>query len=179
MGRHGFRLRCLLAALGLVLLTGEVEAVNADGDFYFDETNSTPKAVLALQDCDANEKTAAHRKPFAGGFIFAVQCASNNENFMETLIFSEEEDGSGGWLLKFPLPAKRGGGTDDVLSNIRWYPETREIGDIFVDYESPPICRTEARWPLEGEKRKPKLVFWRETKDCEGRRGWVVLVGKK
>ena len=97
---------------------------------------------------------------------------------METLIFSEQEDGSGGWLLKFPRPAKLGG-TDDVLSNIRWYLETKEIGDIFVDHESPPICRTEARWRLEGEKRKPKLVFWRETKDCEGKKGWVVVVGKK
>lgn len=129
MGRHGSRLRCLLAAFGLVLFTGEVEAFDVDGDFYFDETTPTPKAVLALQDCDADEKTAAHRKPFADGFIFAVQCASNNENFMETLIFSEQEDGSGGWLLKFPRPAKLGG-TDDVLSNIRWYLETKEIGDL-------------------------------------------------
>lgn len=92
MGRHGFRLRCLLVALGLVLFTGEVEAVNVDGDFYFDET--TPKAVLALQDCDADEKTAAHGKPFAGGFIFAVQCASNNENFMETLISRKKRMGA-------------------------------------------------------------------------------------
>ncbi|MGE5261128.1 MAG: hypothetical protein ACM3MH_09665 [Actinomycetota bacterium] len=39
--------------------------------------------------------------------------------------------------------------------------------------------RTEARWKLEGKKRKPKLVFWRETKNCEGKKGWVVLVGAK
>ncbi len=55
--------------------------------------------------------------------------------------------------------------------------EEREIGEIFVGRETPPICRSEARWKLEGEKRKPKLVFWRETKDCEGNKGWVVVVG--
>jgi hypothetical protein len=71
---------------------------------------------------------------------------------VETLIFSEQEDGTGGWVLKFTRPAKRGGGTDDMLSNIRWYPETKEIGDIFVDRESPPICRTEgALAPLRKE----------------------------
>jgi hypothetical protein len=32
---------------------------------------------------------------------------------------------------------------------------------------------------LDGEKRKPLLVFWRETKDCEGKKGWVVVVGKR
>jgi hypothetical protein len=67
----------------------------------------------------------------------------------------------------------------DTISNIRWFPETREIGEIFVDRESAPICRTEARWRLEGEKRTPELVYWRETKDCDGKQGWVVLVGKR
>ncbi len=168
-----------LAALAFCLLAGQAKAVDADGDFYFDETTPTPAAVLALQGCDADAKTPAHRKPFAGGFVFAVQCPSNNENFMEALIFSEQEDGSGGWALKFPGPAKRGGEAGDVLSNVRWYPKTREIGEVFVDRENQPICRTEARWKLEGEKRKAKLVFWRETRDCEGKRGWVVVVGKK
>jgi hypothetical protein len=172
------RLRWSLAALVLCLLPGPARAVDVDGDFYFDETTPTPKAVLALQDCDADEKTAAHRKPFAGGFIFAIQCPSNNENFIETLIFSEHEDGSGGWLLKFPK-SPRNKDFSDVISNIRWFPETNEISEIFVDRENPPVCRTEARWKLEGKKRKPKLVFLRETRDCEGKKGWAVVVGKK
>ena len=67
----------------------------------------------------------------------------------------------------------------DAISNIPWLPGTREIGEIFVDRETPPICRTEARWRLEGEERKPKLVFWRSTKDCEGKQGSVVVVGKR
>lgn len=171
---------CLLCtALGLGSALSTAGAVESDGDFYFDETTPTPAAVLALQDCDADERTPAHRKPFAGGYVFAVQCASNNENFVETLIFSEHEDGSGGWRLQFPRPTQRGGGMADTIFNIRWFPKPREIGEIFVDRESPPICRSEARWRLEGAKRKPKLVFWRETKDCGGKQGWVVVVGTR
>lgn len=171
---------CLLcAALSLGLALSPASAVEIDGDFYFDATTPTPAAVLALQDCDADERSSAHRKPFAAGFVFAVQCASNNENFVETVIFFEHEDGSEGWLLQFPRPAQRGGGASDTIANIRWFPETREIGEIFVDRETPPMCRSEARWQLEGAKRKPKLVFWRETRDCEGKQGWVVVVGKR
>jgi hypothetical protein len=48
----------------------------------------------------------------------------------------EHEDGSQGWLLQFPRPSQRGGGMADTISNIRWFPETREIGEIFVDRET-------------------------------------------
>ncbi|HZP10424.1 hypothetical protein [Methyloceanibacter sp.] len=178
VGRHGFQLSWLLVALGLSLFSGELETADAEEDFYFDAATPTPKAVLALQDCDADENTPAHRKAFAGGYIFAIKCASNNENFIETLIFSEAEDGADGWLLKFPK-SPRNKDVSDTISNIRWYPKTDEIGEIFVDRESPPICRTESRWQLEGKKRKPRLVFMRETRDCEGRGGWVVVVNKK
>jgi hypothetical protein len=114
----------------------------------------------------------------------AIQCASNNENFVETLDFAAQADGSGGRLLEFPLPTHRGGGTQDMIANIRWDPERAEIGEIFVDREveeriDPDICRTEGRWRLEGEQRQPKLVLWRETSDCEGKTGWVVVVGTR
>jgi hypothetical protein len=173
-----------LATLLLVLLVPPpASAIDIDGDFYFDAETPTPAAVLALQTCDADAHTAAHRKPFAGGFIFAIQCASNNENFMETLVFSEHEDGSGGWLLKFPGPGHRRDGFEDVLANIRWYSDKTEIGEIAVDSDAdsrptPNVCRSEGRWRLEGEKRTPRLVFWRETEDCEGKTGWKVIVGK-
>jgi hypothetical protein len=57
-------------------------------------------------------------------------------------------------------------------------PRDEGIADIFVDRESPPICRTEARWRLEGKKRKPRLVFWRETRDWQSNHGRVVVSGK-
>jgi hypothetical protein len=75
-----------------------------------------PAAVMALQDCGASERTYAKRMPFAGGFIFAVKCASNHEHWVETLIFSEHEDGSEGWVLWFPVP--RNGEPQELLANI-------------------------------------------------------------
>ncbi len=47
--------------------------------------------------------------------------------------------------------------------------------DRDIDRDDQSFCRSEGRWRLEGVKRKPKLVFWRETKDCEGKQGWVVV----
>ena len=41
-------------------------AIDLDGDFYFDAETPTPAAVLAIQDYGADERTNAHRKPFAG-----------------------------------------------------------------------------------------------------------------
>ena len=66
---------CLLCA-ALVPSFSPSGAGEVDADFYFDETTPTPAAVLALQDCDADVRTPAHRKPFAGGFVFAVQYAA-------------------------------------------------------------------------------------------------------
>jgi hypothetical protein len=179
--KHASR-RCFLAA-ALALLTSKAAAIDVDGDFYFDTETPTPAAVLALQNCDADDKTPAHRKKFAGGFVFLIQCASNNENFVETLLFSEHEDGTDGWLLNFPLPDIHGGGSQDTISNIRWYPDKSEIGEIAVDSDVdsrpiPNVCRSEGRWRLEGKKRTPKLVFWRETPDCDGKTGWKIIVGK-
>jgi hypothetical protein len=153
-----------------------------DDDFYFDEATPVPAAVLALQDCGADERTPAHRRPFAGGFIFLVKCASNNENFIETLIFAEQEDGTAAHLLLFPGPGQRRAGFEELIANIRWYPATNEIGDISVDSDpesrpTPNICRSEGRWRLEGKPVTPKLVFWRETADCDGKTGWTVIVG--
>ena len=158
------------------------EALETDGHFSFDETTPLPAAVLALQDCDANERTPAYRRAFVGGYIFAIKCASNHENRVETLVFSEHEDGREGRLLLFPVPKKHGD-TQDTLSNIRWYPERNEIGEVFVDRDidrdDQSYCRREGRWQLEGGKATPQLIFWRETTDCEGKTGWTVLVGKR
>jgi hypothetical protein len=148
----------VLACLPVAAMAGDL-----DDDFYFNETTPTPAAVLALQDCEANERTNAHRKTFAGGFVFAIQCASNHENWVETLIFAEHEDGAGGRLLEFPLPDHRGGGTQDTLANIRWHPNTNEIGEIFVDREVEErvdrnVCRTEGRWRLEDARAEARVL---------------------
>ena len=139
---------------------------------------------MALEECGAEEQPFATRKPFAGGFLFAIQCPGNNENFMETLIFAQSEDGSGARLLRFHGPGDIRDDFADVISNVRTYDDKNEIGEIFVDREvderaDPDVCRTEGRWRLEGKPLEPKLVFWRETADCDGKTGWKVIVGNR
>lgn len=171
-----------LLLLGLSLAFAAEATELDDGTVLFGEHNPMPAAVLALQDCEANERSHASRRRFADGFIFAVKCASNHENWVETLIFSERVDGGDGWVLWFPMPRKHGG-PQELLANIGWYPDENELGETFVDRDidrdDKSYCRREGRWRLEGPKRTPKLVFWRETQDCDGKTGWVVLVGAK
>lgn len=111
-----------------------------------------------------------------------IKCASNHENWVETLVFSEHEDGREGRLLLFPIPKKH----DDTRTRSRTsagIPRGTEIGEVFVDRDidrdDQSFCRREGHWRLEGGKATPRLVFWRETKDCEGKTGWTVLVGKR
>ena len=115
---------------------------------------------------------ARRQDPFCAkifGFIFLVQCPSNNDNFIETLFFSTDKDASNIWLLRFPHWPLVGGAILDTLSNVRWFPRTNEVGEVFVDREDKSVCRFEGRWKLERETREPRLVFWRENKDCAGK----------
>jgi hypothetical protein len=171
---------CLTASLvSFAAAATELE----DGTFLFDADSPLPSDVLALEECGAEETPFATRQPFAGGFVFTIRCPGNNANYMQTLIFAEDEGGKGARLLRFPQPSERGGGTQDTISNIRWYPGKHEIGEIYVNPEveedPDPICRTEGRWRLEGNPPKPKLVFWRQTPDCDGKRGWKIVVGRQ
>ena len=169
--------------LAATLFTFTAAAIELeDGTLLFDEETPVPAQVFALETCGADEHGMATRRPFAGGFLFAFQCPGNNENSVQTLIFAGDESGTDAHLMVFPLPAHRGGGTQDTLSNIRRYPDTNELAEIFVDREmeqrvDPNICRTEGRWRLEENPPEPRLVFWRETADCEGKTGWKVVVG--
>jgi len=171
---------CLAA--GLVSLSASAMELE-DGTYLYGNDEAPPAPVMALQDCAGNERAPAARRPFAAGYIFAIKCASNQENYVETLIFSEHEGGTNAWVLLFPGPADRREGFEELLPNIRWYPDKNEIGMIAVDRDpdsrpTPNVCRSEGRWRLEGKKREPVLVFWRETSDCEGNGGWTVLVGE-
>ena len=155
---------CLTASLvSFAAAATELE----DGTFLFDADSPLPSDVLALEECGAEEDPFATRQPFAGGFVFTIRCPGNNANYMQTLIFAEDEEGKGAGLLRFPQPSERGGGTQDTISNIRWYPDKNEIGEIYVNPEveedPDPICRTEGRWRLKGHPPKPKLVFWRQN----------------
>jgi hypothetical protein len=79
--------------------------------------------------------------------------------------------------LRFPGPHARAKPAEE-LSNVRWYPAMRELTELFVDPERK-VCRTEGRWRLDGKPLRARLVFWRETRDCDGKRGWRTVVDRR
>jgi hypothetical protein len=142
------------------------------------DTKDVPETVKQQVDCgtEANDVT---RRPIAGGFAFAWRCPGNHANSMQALVFATDKDGADARLLKFPTPQRK---IHTEISNIRWFPNTNEVSQIFVDPETR-ICRIESRWRITGKNAgkhaEPVLTHWRQTRDCRGRRGWVTLVNRK
>lgn len=162
---------CLFIA-GLFLAGASSTFAQSGGDIL--DAKDVPETVKQQVDCgtDANDVT---RRPFAGGFVFAWRCPGNHANSMQALVFATDKDGVGARLLKFPTPHRK---TDTEISNVRWFPKTSEVSQIFVDPETR-ICRIESRWRLTGKNAEPVLTHWRQTRDCKGHRGWVTLVNRK
>jgi hypothetical protein len=169
--------RLHVAVFAAAVLTGGSAAAQ-DEVFLFDQDNAMPERVRALMACEYDPGDFGTRRPFANGFVFASRCPGNNENEIQSLVYAVSEDGAIARLLRFPHPGQKGPNNPAAsIANARYDPAAREIGEIAVDRESP-ICRTEGRWRLVGRELRPELVFWRETRDCDGKRGWSVVVDK-
>jgi hypothetical protein len=159
----------------VVLLVFACAAARAEGADIVAHSD-IPAAVMAAVQCDDTGQDML-REPFAGGVLFRWQCPGSSANLIQALVFADDNDGRGARLLKFPRPGhhKRGTGPSTELSNVRLILQSREIAEIFVVPEGGGYCRFEGRWRLSGEARKPVLVSYRQTRDCEGRRGWIKL----
>jgi hypothetical protein len=136
-----------------------------------------PKAVAAVADCDI-EPDSIRRERFADGWLWKWPCPGNHANHIQAHIFSRDSQGADAARMRFPTPHKGERAWLGELSNSEFFPAAREFNHLFVDPEDNKICRTEARW-IARNPAKPELVFWRETKDCEGKKDWRVLVNKK
>lgn len=165
-------MKLYLFIAGLFLAGAPSTFAQSDGDIL--DTKDVPETVKQQVDCgtDANDVT---RRPFAGGFVFGWRCPGNHANSMQALVFATDSDGAGARLLKFPTPQRK---IHTEISNVRWFPKTNEVAQIFVDPETR-ICRIESRWRLTGKNAEPVLTHWRQTRDCKGHRGWITLVNRK
>ena len=161
-----------LASVALALIASPAPAQTGDGRVQVDPAQ-VPQSVATQVECGTDPDDVS-RRPFAGGFIFAWKCASNHANWVEALVYADNAEGVGARLLRFPRPG--GAEPSEELANVRWFLATRELTELSVDPENDKICRTEARWRLTGTPPTPQLVFWRETRDCEGKGGWRTVV---
>lgn len=138
--------------------------------------NDIPAAVAKLMDC-GTEPESIVRQPFADGFVFRWPCASNHANQIEMMVYAKTENGDDPRVLRFPSPGKPSASNPSPeLSNIRFSGD-REISSLFVDPESR-ICRSEGVWRLDAAAQQPRLIRWRQTRDCDGKRGWHVIVDR-
>lgn len=136
-----------------------------------------PKTVVEKIDCGM-EPPFVTRRAFAGGVVFAAQCPGNNANYIQALVYADDAQGANARRLMFPRPGKKNETNPaDSLSNIRWYPKQRDVTELFVDPETR-VCRTEGRWRFDA-KAQPQLIFWRQTRDCEGKSGWRVILDRR
>ncbi len=114
------------------------------------------------------------RRSFAGGFIFNQTCAGATEP-ADRLVFATDRDGANARLLQFHRPEGR---RVSALGNIVFTPADNEIAGT-VGRLTRRICRAEGRWRMEGKQPAPALVYWRQTRDCDGKTGWQVMVNRK
>lgn len=159
----------VLFALPAIAQHAEDEATYAKVDI--------PKAVAKAADCGTDPDSII-RERFANGWLWKWPCPSNHANQIEAHVFSFDKEGKDAKKIRFPTPHKGKNAWLEEISNVEVFPTTREFNHLFVDPEDKSVCRTEARW-IARDPLKPQLVFWRETKDCDGKKGWRVLVNKK
>ncbi|BBK42952.1 hypothetical protein STVA_29720 [Allostella vacuolata] len=159
----------------MLALAASGSAAGAADIRFYTGADPVPAAVVARVTCD-RVGMSGQRRAFAGGFLFQVTCPGNHANHMQAFVLAAGADGQGARTLLFPGPGRTP--PVDAIANPRINPRTRQIAELSVDPEAH-ICRSEARWRIAGPQAPPRLVFWRQTRDCTGRRGWKVLAGRR
>lgn len=167
-------MRALLLASVALCLASFAQAQKAEEDSNIVKRDAAPKAVLAAVACDS-VLDYVMREPFAGGWLWQSKCPSNHANEIAAQVFSRDKNGKDAKLIRFPTPSRA---QLEEISNVEVFPTTREFNSLFVNPEDKTVCRTEARW-IARDPLKPRLVFWRETKDCDGKKGWRVIVNRE
>ena len=169
-------MRPILSLALLVMLVSPARAQSSDDSTI--PRSDIPKAVAGAVSC-GTEPEFITREAYAGGWLWKWQCAGNHANYIQAHVFSRGKDGSGAQAIRFPTPHRGKDAWLDELSNGEFFPAAREFNHLFVDPENGRVCRTEARWVASRDPAKPQLVFWRETRDCEGKGGWRVLINRE
>jgi hypothetical protein len=162
----------------LVLLFACSSAHAQTSDSELLDLKDVPKSVAEKVTCGGPDDGMT-RRLFAGGIVFAARCPGNHANYIQALVYARDEQGTEARLLMFLRPGKKSDSNPaDSLSNIRWFPEQRELTELSVDPEADDVCRSEGRWRLDA-KAQPQLIWWRQTRDCKGKRGWRVVVDRR
>jgi hypothetical protein len=131
-----------------------------------------PAAVASRLKCKQPSGTMT-RQPFSGGFVFSQTCADGAEPLVR-VVFATSRDGANARILQFHRPEGR---RMSALATVAFLPADNEISGT-TGRLTRLICRAEGRWRMEGKQPAPGLVYWRQTRDCEGKTGWRTVTGR-
>ncbi len=131
-----------------------------------------PAAVVSRMKCKAPPGPTT-RRPFSGGFVFTQSCTDGAEPLVR-VVFATSRDGADARILQFHRPEGR---RMSALATVSFLPADNEIAGT-TGRLTRLICRSEGRWRMEGKQPAPGLVYWRQTRDCEGKTGWRTVTGR-
>ncbi len=171
----------VVAILALVANTAQMRAQPADvkpadpkpAEMETLAEKEVPGAVASILRCKSLSGPVT-RRPFSGGFVFIRSCADGAEPLVR-VVFATSRDGAGARILQFHRPEGR---RMSALATVAFLPADNEISGTTWRLTRL-ICRAEGRWRMEGKQPAPGLVFWRQTRDCEGKTGWRTVVGRR
>ncbi len=132
-----------------------------------------PAAVASRMRCKSPSGPMM-RRPFSGGFVFNQSCADGAEPLVR-VVFAADRNGKDARVLQFHRPEGR---RMSALATVVFMPAENEISGT-TGRLTRLICRADARWRMEGKQPAPSLVFWRQTRDCEGKTGWRTVIGRQ
>ena len=131
-----------------------------------------PAAVASRMKCKLPSGPTT-RRPFSGGFVFIQSCTDDPEPLVR-VVFATTRDGADARILQFHRPEGR---RMSALATVSFLPADNEIAGT-TGRLTRLICRAEGRWRMEGKQPAPGLVYWRQTRDCEGKTGWRTVTGR-
>jgi hypothetical protein len=131
-----------------------------------------PGAVASRMKCKSPAGSMT-RRPLSGGFVFIQSCAGSTEPQVR-VVYATGRDGDGARLLQFHRPEGR---RMSALATASVLSAENEISGT-TGRLTRLICQAEARWRMEGKNPSPSLVYWRQTKDCDGKTGWRTVIGR-
>ncbi len=132
-----------------------------------------PTVVASRMQCKSPSGDVTLRS-FAGGLIFSQSCTTSSDK-QDRLVFATDREGTNARLLLFHRPEGR---RISGLSNVVFSSADNEISGT-IGRLTRRICRAEGRWQMEGKQPSPSLVYWRQTRDCDGKSGWQVMINRK
>jgi hypothetical protein len=168
-------MRSIVLATAFALACGSIAQAQAPAAASSEllAEKDVPSSVTSRLRCSKASGPVTVRA-FAGGFVFTQPCPSGTD-VADRLVFATDKNGAGARLLQFVRPEGRRVG---ALGDVVFTQSSSEIAGT-VGRLSRRICRAEGNWRMEGKIPQPALVFWRQTRDCDGKTGWQTMVNRK